>query len=1505
MRGSVCDDLPAAPMSSGGDGCVSKYALYDSELLDLMEVAEDTSSFLRARADDSSAPSLHHEAACHVLEEAMIDSTDTNGPKTVNRRAAASLPRLHTSLLVGGSLFARDTPASLSAAFAHGKVPYPTGPVSPAAASVFCPFTRSFVSLCSPHWGQLLGVGFRVHMTLLRGRCVVLQRPPLLLARACQLQGCAMQEYSKIRGTSVQHHSPSSAKPLEDSRCTRTTQERQAALYKKWGWSPHLQQTLGATLSSAPLESVAAFSAAVEADMFAGGFCDSARLIPVTWARDCGAVTSAPFNSQQGTTSTRGGAQNGQAVVRCPWNTRSRVLQAPFSWRLGRRSTSTVVSWVAASASETMWSPLQLPYPLPTQTEACTHRPTLRLFGLPASVRAAFLDVPFPSPSALSSSVTPAALMEAACDAALAQLAGQLRQAVEQGRLAATSRLYFCPLAHAIDYNSTLDLRAYAVEWDQPRYCDGRGGAADTPRVTAALSGSSPVLSLGVESFTSDIAAPADAVAGVTAFTPPLRLVVFSNAHMLSKRAIRRLVDQWTRNGASLHKVREQQSDARAGPRHWRTLMGSRLLLPLDAAAVLSHVRSLSIPFGDVQAVFIGYTASQAPAAQTKVAHPPLDGGTRAPLPLQVSPPSVEPADSPVRVKFAVSASARSDLLYVEEPLSAALLRASTLYRRGLDAAQRRELVEAVTRSIMNGATTKAVFVKRQPQRHRSGRISFKTSEVPLIGTEGRLQVYEACEAVLSLVSPLEGFMYSHLDTGQTPADRPARDDDVVSLLVMYPLLSTLRIRHVLLSAFHVHVALASAARDAAPATMRAIGADRTGAAEEIVCGRSGIDSHPVSTPKAPLSDSRVRFVESRLRANECEERERHRLMQAAAAKVVLTPSCAPRAPLLFQTYAAYVEPAVLRGLWTPTLLFRAPTLEDVMALRGFLSAALQTSYAASHRTPTEAPHRAGSAHGGSAGGIVTFHVDDVDVIHADYADYKRRKRRTDRLLGVRASLRPASAAASHPHSEAGTMGEESLRDVSDRVLVARELALLEALLQQCLEECARTAILFPLWTERRHSNGPAPCSTARQSSEAPGVTASGGRGATGLHLLPFPSVPSCINHRPFLSFPRVMETSTPWTPLLTELRLSCLAAAQRPLLPLTIGSRVVLLESVHVPANDGVDAQDGDAEKGAARSARKRPSGAVFWRGQVCEVAGFAPCDLLLGYGAASKGSEHAGEASSSDDNATCRAHFPGLVQRQVAGWCPTERRLIEQYVAQQRHASSLPLLQCCVAPQARQEGDLGHQGSCVFVLAPRCAVVGGYRSLHYYCLPLLHLPLLVLAGGLARFQPSHSAVSHSNLSTSAIASCLASRVSASDSNTSTQPTLLTATSPSASFDYALSHLLHPHHADPASCRATLCLTSQERHQALELLFAPLCNAAAASSDDAEVPRGNEASPRSSISFVEDVLFSEAAEGHDSGSSASAGTTDSHSSTDTHAALIPPLRCPVLTELALYLRPQ
>ncbi|CAG9572715.1 conserved hypothetical protein [Leishmania major strain Friedlin] len=1366
--------------------------------------------------------------------------------------------------------------------------------------------------MCSPHWGHLCAVGFRVRMSLQGGRRVVLQKPHLLLARARQLQECTMQDSLKIPSNSTEPHSASSAKTLKDSRCTETRQRRPAGLFETWGWSPHLQQTLGATLCSAPLESVAAFRAAVEANMLAGSLCKGAQLIPVVGARGSRAMMPAPFVAGQRTAPARDGAREGWAAARCPWNTRCRVLQPPSSLRLGCSSTSAVASWVTAWTSEPMGSPPKLLHPWPAWTEAHTDRPTLRLFGLPASVRAAFLDVPFPSPSTSSSLPTPAALMEAACGAALAQLAGQVQDAVEHGQLAATSRLYFCPLAHAVDYSGTLDLRAFAVEWGR-RHCDGGsgGGASAAPRTTAVLSDSSPVLSLGAELPISDDADPADAAAGRAASTPPLRVVVFSNAHMLSKRAIRRLLDQWTRNGASVRKLRQQQERAQAGPREWRTLMGSRLLLPLDAAAILPHVRSLSIPFGDVQAVFIGYTASQGPVEGAKVMNSPLDAGRHAPLPLPVLPPSTTPVGFPVRVELAVSTSAHADLLHVEEPLSAALLRASTLYRRCLDAAQRRELVEAVVQSTVDGAPAGAVFAKRQSQRLSSGRIFFETSKVPLTGTQGRLQLHEACEAALSLLSPLESLLHPHLGTERARGNRPARDDDVVSLLVMYPLLSTVHIRHVLLSAFHVRVTPTSTAGDEAPPAVAAAAAaaavDGPVAAAEMVCLRGGNDRTTAGAATPPPSDPRVRFVASRLRANEHEQRERDVLLQAAkvraaaAAAVTATPSCAPRAPLLFQAYAAHVEPAVLLGLWTPTLLFRAPTLADVMALRCFLLEPLRTSYAASHRTPTEALPRANFADGGGGGGMIALRVDDVDVIHFDYADGATRHRRTHRLFGVRASLCPASAATPPPRTGAGAVGEESLRDASGRNLVARELALLETLLQQCLKECARAATFFPLWTEHRRYGDAAPCATTHQNSEAGPMTNHGDGGPAGLNLLPFPFFPSSTNHRSLLDFPGVTESLASWAPRSTELRLLSLAAAQRPSLSLTIRSRVVLLESVYVPASDEVDAPDDDAGKVAARSGRKVPNRVVARRGEVCEVAGFVPCSLLLGRGVASTASEGAGGSRSRDESATREMSLPRLVRQQVAGWSLTERRLIEHYMAQQQHASALPLLRCCAAPQPRREDHLRQPSTSLFVLPPRCTVVGGYRSLHYYGLPLLHLPLLILAGGLARAQPPHSAVSPSKLSKTALGSCKASRASASDSDIGAPPALLTATSPSASFDYALPHLFHPHHADPASCRATLCLTSQERQQALDLLFAQLRDATAAVSDGVKAACGNDAAPRSLISFVEDVLFTEMSDGTRNKKSADALTAGDRNSSDAHAVLTPPVCCPLLTEMALY----
>ncbi|GET87914.1 hypothetical protein, conserved [Leishmania tarentolae] len=1225
-RGDVRNNgLHATPPPRSCESSSGGYILDDPELLDLMEAAEDTALMLRVRAHYSEAPPSNNDIISGIPGQPP-NATNPENSEAMGLSAITPQPCQPTPLLVGGSLFLRNTSVPLSAAIAHRKTLSPLGAMGAAAGSFFCPFTRGFVSMCSPHWGHLAAVGFRVRMSLHGGRRVVLQKPQLLLARARLLQGCTMQDTPKIPSTLEYPRSASSTKTRKDSPCTGARQTHPETLFKTWGWSPHLQRTLGATLCSAPLGNMAAFRAAVEASMLTGGLCQDAQLIPAIGA--CGSWGVSPVSLVQSSAPRPREMEpkRYRPVTRCPWDTRCRALQLPSSLRLGCSSTSTVASWATASASDQMGPLPTLPPAWPAWAAAHTARPTLQLFSLPASVRAAFLDVPFPSPSTSSSSLTPTALMEATCGATLSQLAEQLQDAVEQGRLAATSRLYFCPLAHAVDYNATLDLRAFRVKWSRRHGCnDGRVDVSAAPRLPVTLSDSSPVLSLGMELPTSEDGDPSEEAAGRAAFTPPLRVVVFSNAHMLSKRAIRRLLDQWTRNGTSVRQLRQQRECGQAGPRVSRTLMGSRWPLPLDTAAVLPHVQSLCIPFGDVQAVFIGYTACQDLVEEVRAMDSSPDAGTHALPPLPVLLPSTRSFGSPVRVELAVSVRAHSDLFHVEEPLSAALLRASTFYRRCLDAAQRCELVEAVVQSILDVAPAGTAFAKRQSQRLSSGRLVFETSKTDLTSTQGRLLLHEACEAALSLVSPLEDCLYPLLRTERTRGNPLARDDDVVSVLVTYPLLSTLQIRHVLLSAFHVRVTLTSTTCDAASSAVAAAAAaavDRPSTAGKGMFVPCGTDSGPVGAAMTPTSAHRVRFVDSRLRANEYEQIERHALLQkakvraaaAAAASVMLVPSSAPPAPLVFQAYAAHVDPPVLLGLWTTTLLFRAPAQADVMALRCFLLEPLRMSYATSHRNPTEVLSRADFADGGAgSGGRILLRVSDVDIIRFDYADWTKGPRHTHCLYGVRASLCPASEAIPHPRSKRDALGEESLRDANGCDFIARELALLTALLQQCLMEYARAATFFPLWRELRRYDDAAVCATTQQSSEV-GLTAKIDDGDPTRHnLLRFPLFPSDTNRRSFLDFTGVTESSAAWTPRLIEMRLLSLAAAQRPLLSLTIRSRVVLLESVYVPASDEVDTQDDDAAKAAPGNRRMGSKGVVFRRGQVCEVAGFLPCDLLL----------------------------------------------------------------------------------------------------------------------------------------------------------------------------------------------------------------------------------------------------------------------------------------------------
>ncbi|KAK7196472.1 hypothetical protein NESM_000584700 [Novymonas esmeraldas] len=1352
-------------MFSGGDGS-GDALLPDTELLDLMEVEQDTAHFLHSRLDSESASPGPCGSATGTAERVGSAAAAT-------ATAAAPPQSPPPSFLVGGSLFARDSPARQSSQSASGAL-QSWRSLCGATGSVFCPFTSSFISVHSTHWAQLRAVGFRARL-LLRGGCrVVLVSPHRLMTSARLLQqGFAKDDDKNVSGAAI-------------AAAARRT--RQAALFKRWGWGPALQQTLGAVLCAAPLNSAEAFAAALDTQMRKTGCCDgrTARLLR---------VAGSSAGSEWPLEAPGHPLDSGSIALHPPCRTRRRVLQAvtplPAAASPGRASAAVPTRVVAAAQT----------CAVPAWVEGVADRPTIRLLGLPASVRAAFLDVPLP-PHA-----QPAAVMDTSCAAALAGLAVQLREAVALGRLRVAPRLYYCPLAHAVDYAGVLDLRAFPILWEGGGDKDGNASTAALRRATAAVDDAPPVLSLGIEAVECDSAtAPLS--------EPPLCVVVVGNAHLLSRRAVRRLLDQWTRNGAAIRHVYDRHHhhrSARTGShRQWRTLLGSRLPLPTDATLTLSHLRTLSTPLGDVQPVFVGLAVQPSGTDATSV------------------------AVSPERAELVVCGTAHADLLHVEEPLSAALLRASAVYRTRLDAAQRREVVEAVTQSVVEAAPTAALFDKRSARRLRTGRIVFSTLSVPLTGVQGRLLLHEACEAALSLFSALDDHLHPIAGAEGDARGRHHRlgsggggDDEVVSLLLTYPLLSSLRIRHVLLSAFRAHAsptAVAGTAAAAAPFAPVTVSASRT------------------AVP--PGLGERVCLIASSLVAREREEAERGRLARLARLRAAAT-AVAGSSVVRAQSYAAYVEPPMLLGWWTATLLFRAPTLADVVPLRAVLLQSLRTSYAASH-----APGSDGSG---------ALRVMDVDILYFDDVNTATATtaaagaaagppRRQYRRFGVRAALCPVRHTVPPPHAvQSGAEGETPTRYrvgcccCCDSHVMARELAVLESRLQECLKSCARAALFFPLWTDHR-----------------------GGAAATAAATAPIACLPASADHTSsaFLDFRGAVEALGPWTPPVVEQRLLSVAAAQRPVLSLTVGTRVVLLETVRVPSAGEADVGGGD------------PDCLVVWRGQVCEVVGFLAAELLLGHEETREAVR--GAARTSSNSPQCAASvssLPRLVQRQIAGWSHQERAFMERYVTQQRHASSLPLLRRHSAQQQRcSEGLSRHCLAEAFVATPRCAVVGGYRSLHYYALPLLHLPLLVLSGG---------------------GGAAAAAPSPQRRTPQARAAPLTATSPSISFDYVLSHLLHPHHTDPSSCRAAVCLTAQERQRAVATLFDHLrcagAAAAAAEVRDGCDPQTDCDAARSLVPFAEDVFLTDSV-----GDPPVRGTVTG----DVPAA---PLRCPVLTALALF----
>lgn len=1395
----------------------------DSELLEQLDIDAELASFLLEPTFSDAAGS---------------PSGQTSAPEKDTILVRPSVPP--RALLIGGSLF-EPRPTSLNAL---SRLPYRYGwpAATILATAVFCPFTHQFVSLASPHWHRLCNAGFGLSPQRFGTPRVTLRSVARLCRYARALQSC---------GDAAAKASPAAKEvtaPSMNAVTWSAARTRRQQLYESWGWSPSLQRSLGAMLCTAPLSSASVLADAIKQQLQTDYNYAAASVIDVAVGNVAGVeAADAPWRTRwrdlQWSPLRRGenpppdvGESQQACCVR--WADQQQQLRASEPVTAKDRQTSSPLH--PASSSLPDWAAQHM------------ERQMLPLLGLPSDVRAAFLELPF------SSKATQApALMQAVCAAVVSRLSQGLTQAATSAAAAtgngdgAAPRLYYCPLAHGIDYSAVLDLRAFPVPLSQIHWRTTPSHGAADALADACMSGAesaTPVLSLGMDDLT-DGTRENDRCGGdgASAATPSTQqtVVVFDNAHFLSKRAMSRLLDQWTRNGSALRRHHESRTARQRGrrparpPPRWQTLLGS----PVPIGTVLPHLRTLAPPFGDVQALFLSYRPRQ------------RDEDTSVKMPATAVQPS--PA-----FEIAVSPEPKSDLLYLEESLSAALLRVSAVYRLRLTALQRRELLESVVRSALHSAGDEVMCVKRVSRKLPSGKSVADTAALRLATPKGQAILYEACEAVLAHLSPLDALL-------ESTTDLTSHADQIVRVLTMYPMLSKLRVRHVLLSTYGVHVT-PEREEGIGKAAVAAVAAKATTQMDDTLQQRHA-------------TTSRVSFLAARQEAYARQTQEQRWLLNQARVHAAAAATPPPPPTLYAHTYSLYAEPPLLVGRWwTATLLFCAPTLADVVSLRSFLLSCLRrrqssSSSSAVHHSDLQMQCDDGNSAGAALGDLL---VEDVDIFATHLTSNEDASRPRSRVFGVRAL---ASFAASPTHPPPPCCGSAARRTAAMNGVVKA----LEQELQRCLKSCASKATFFPLWTYRGAGKATPGTDTSFASTAALGADCeqTSGRGrcrgaAATNSLLPFAYAaqrPACT----FFDFNTVTERHAPWVPPVVERRLFTLAVAQRPTMVLTVGARVVLRAAVHVPGCTR-DCGTGGSEGASC----------VYPRSSVCRVVGFLTLEQLTA-------------ANTTAARTTLPGSIPPAVRRQVEGWSPAERQRLVRYIEQQQHASALPLLQC---ERVTAGGCKGGKETEAFLVVPQPALIGGYRSTHYYGLPVLHLPLCVLTGSLQIPHQTHQ--SRMACWKAQRAKRFASRAAPTPPSppacgTESSALLLTSTSPCVALDFVLTDVFHPYHADALSSASALCLTQAERTQALRLLFAQMTkdedsSHSERSGDVAASPPTHER--HTPISFMEDILFYEASESSSS-LPVSAASAAHKVATASTAKTTSPMRCTLLTELALYAR--
>ncbi|RNF26478.1 uncharacterized protein Tco025E_01225 [Trypanosoma conorhini] len=841
------------------------------------------------------------------LFDALLGSEEAGSSATQHEASSSVFSKL---FMVGGSLFSRRRAAAM--ARSHRARLRGTFLSWLNYGSIYCPFTKQFVSLRSPHWSHLVAAGFGIDTRLRHGRRVVLVCPEKLEGLACEVW---QLQAPPPHGKGV-------------------TPERPLA-----SWSPSLQASLGTLFQTPPVGDGKALVQRVRDFLREGNCAWRCRQIPLSFY-DLEANRGRTFAHTSA--NERGSAcSDRRAYTEDFMKFGESYLRQCLHWRhsvLQQQKKVTASQMEIIAGVESTAAPVAVSPPKEKASDLIDRHSAVNVasFLLPNS-RLAYLSVTYtPNTSLLETAV----------------------RTVLEARL--FDETFYCPLEHCIDYNSLMDVEAYRLRWDSFG--------------VAKLEEGIPLLHLGMHMNPSRHALPA------------IPLVVIGNAHLLSKRAIARLLEQWTRNGL-VWNTEQHRLRATGQGRRGILLRTGDPMRTIDAGAPL---------FGNIHALFLGYSSSseEAPAGCSQHVVAEIQGRSAR-----------------VRVLAPVAGS----MFFLEEPLVAALRRVSPRFQESMNASERTLFIEELCDAMGRVAVPSFAGVTGNgAANHTNDKNCTACSDLRALEEENTLfQLQEACEAFLR--ASLE-----RRDLGLLPYEQ---------LLLRYPTFAAMRVRHELLHEYPLIIEAMETHSEPPHTRSSSFMKDR--------CKKHLFPLRRHST-----------VVESRRLALELAGAEHdalkracvvatavHRVSQALTTRgsvsSLMYTTTAPPPPSqahsydmkhqqqqqlmrLEQRYDPCFEPPVLVGFWTRTLLFCAPMAADLLPLRCLI-----------YRDLTAAAERPKA-----------FVVVDVDVFHVDYVSYPSDRR--CRLFGIR--LRYSPCVGDDAGSDAREAATRALQDALAKSAVEARL---------------------------------------------------------------------------------------------------------------------------------------------------------------------------------------------------------------------------------------------------------------------------------------------------------------------------------------------------------------------------------------------------------------------------------------------------------------------------------